>query len=70
MAATGRYVWDPVAKAMVKVADKVPSRGTVYTSQEKPFAQQIIEGYKNAYQRGVTRHGWKASTIKRVWGNS
>lgn len=67
MRLTGRYVWDRETGKLVKVSDKVP-----YTNpgsfMERPFAQQVLEGYKQAAQRGPLRNGWKKESINRAWG--
>lgn len=69
MRLTGRYTWDREMGRMVKVSDKVPATnpGSI---MEVPFAQQVLQGYKNAAKRGPLRNGWKPETIKRVWGNA
>ena len=61
-----RYVWDDESRRMVKVSDRVPSRGS-YVFQEKTLRESVLEGYKNAAQRGPLRCGWKPETIKRAW---
>lgn len=61
-----RYTWDSEAGCMVKTSDKVPNRGS-YVFQEKTLRESVLEGYKQAAQRGPLRCGWKPETIKRAW---
>lgn len=64
----GRFKWDSDSAQWVKISGKVPNRG-IYQVQEKTLRESILQGYRDAESRGPLRNGFKASTIKRVWGS-
>lgn len=60
------YRYDTKLKEMVKISDK--SYRNAGSVMEKPFCEQVMNGYKAIEAKGNTVWGRPAG-IKRIWGN-
>lgn len=63
---TGVYKYDQHLKQMVKISDK-SYRNSSGTVVDRPFCEQVMDGYKRLEARGERING-SAAGIKRIWG--
>lgn len=60
------YRYDTAAKQMVKISDR-SYRSRTGTLMERPFCEQIREGYRKVEAKGQRINGTPTG-IKRIWG--
>jgi len=57
------FKYDPVAKQIVKISERVPLRG----ADGRPFAKQILDGYRRQEAKGTLRSSISPSRVKQLW---
>lgn len=60
------YRYDKETKKLVKISER--SFRSPGSAMERPFHEQVMEGYRKCEEQGMRINGRPAG-IKRIWGN-